>query len=52
MCSTAGSSLQLDTTTDFEERRMIRAALRDLLKKKRGKDLSPEGSARHDSPDT
>lgn len=28
---------QLDGATDFEERRMIRAALRDLLKKKRGK---------------
>lgn len=28
---------QLDSATDFEERRMIRAALRDLLKKKRGK---------------
>lgn len=41
MCSAAGLSLQLDATTDFEERRMIRAALRDLLKKKRGKDLSP-----------
>lgn len=28
---------QLDSATDFEERRMIRAALRDLLKKKSGK---------------
>lgn len=28
--------LQLDKAADFEERRLIRAALRDLLKKKRG----------------
>lgn len=27
---------QLDGAADFEERRLIRAALRDLLKKKRG----------------
>jgi hypothetical protein len=27
----------LDKAVDFDERRMIRAALRDLLKKKRGK---------------
>lgn len=33
-------SLQLDGAADFEERRMIRAALRDLLKKKRGKTLA------------
>lgn len=33
-------SPQLDGAADFEERRMIRAALRDLLKKKRGKTLA------------
>ncbi len=33
---TSGLSYQLDKATDFEERRIIRAALRDLMKKKRG----------------
>lgn len=34
----------LDGTTDFEERRLIRAALRDLLKKKRDKREQERGS--------
>lgn len=32
---------QLDGAADFEERRLIRAALRDLLKKKRGASPCP-----------
>ena len=41
------STLQMDTAADFEERRLIRAALRDLLKKKRGhvSRLLPRGSS-------
>lgn len=31
--------LQLDQTTDFEERRLIRAAMRELRQRKRGKHL-------------
>uniref|UniRef100_A0A3P9MDA8 Smoothelin a n=1 Tax=Oryzias latipes TaxID=8090 RepID=A0A3P9MDA8_ORYLA len=38
----------LDTATDFEERRMIRAALRDLLKKKREKREQERGSRQQD----
>ncbi|XP_073334802.1 smoothelin [Pagrus major] len=38
----------LDSTTDFEERRMIRAALRDLLKKKRDKREQDRGSRQQD----
>ncbi|XP_041816642.1 smoothelin [Chelmon rostratus] len=38
----------LDSTTDFEERRMIRAALRDLLKKKRDKREQERGSRQQD----
>lgn len=32
-------SLQLDQTTDFEERRLIRAAMRELRQRKRGTHL-------------
>uniref|UniRef100_A0A8C5NB17 Smoothelin-like n=2 Tax=Gouania willdenowi TaxID=441366 RepID=A0A8C5NB17_GOUWI len=38
----------LDDTADFEERRMIRAALRDLLKKKRDKREQDRGSRQQD----
>nr|XP_046231331.1 smoothelin [Scatophagus argus] len=38
----------LDKATDFEERRMIRAALRDLLKKKRDKREQERGSRQQD----
>lgn len=38
----------LDNTEDFEERRMIRAALRDLLKKKREKREQDRGSRQQD----
>ncbi|XP_008297012.1 smoothelin isoform X2 [Stegastes partitus] len=38
----------LDNATDFEERRMIRAALRDLLKKKRDKREQDRGSRQQD----
>ncbi|RVE65738.1 hypothetical protein OJAV_G00119520 [Oryzias javanicus] len=38
----------LDTATDFEERRIIRAALRDLLKKKREKREQERGSRQQD----
>ncbi|KAM4528378.1 uncharacterized protein smtna isoform 1-T2 [Odontesthes bonariensis] len=38
----------LDSASDFEERRMIRAALRDLLKKKRDKREQERGSRQHD----
>lgn len=38
----------LDNATDFEERRMIRAALRDLLKKKRDKREQERGSRQQD----
>lgn len=38
----------LDSATDFEERRMIRAALRDLLKKKRDKREQDRGSRQQD----
>ncbi|XP_042364636.1 smoothelin [Plectropomus leopardus] len=38
----------LDNTTDFEERRMLRAALRDLLKKKRDKREQDRGSRQQD----
>lgn len=38
----------LDKTEDFEERRMIRAALRDLLKKKREQRESERGSRQKD----
>ena len=34
------SVFQLDKAVDFEERKMLRAALRELLKSKRGKDYS------------
>lgn len=33
-----GICLQLDQATDFEERKLIRAALRELRQKKRGKE--------------
>lgn len=32
-----GICLQLDQTTDFQERKLIRAALRDLRQRKRGR---------------
>ncbi|XP_045923358.1 smoothelin [Micropterus dolomieu] len=38
----------LDNASDFEERRMIRAALRDLLKKKRDKREQERGSRQQD----
>ncbi|XP_068191087.1 smoothelin-like protein 1 [Antennarius striatus] len=38
----------LDNATDFEERRMIRAALRDLMKKKRDKREQDRGSRQQD----
>ncbi|XP_044031093.1 smoothelin [Siniperca chuatsi] len=38
----------LDNAADFEERRMIRAALRDLLKKKRDKREQERGSRQQD----
>ncbi|XP_061590226.1 smoothelin isoform X2 [Cololabis saira] len=38
----------LDSAADFEERRMIRAALRDLLKKKREKREQERGSRQQD----
>ncbi|CAG5867398.1 unnamed protein product [Menidia menidia] len=38
----------LDSTTDFEERRMIRAALRDLLKRKREKREQERGCRQQD----
>lgn len=38
----------LDNATDFEERRMIRAALRELLKKKRDKREQDRGSRQQD----
>ncbi|XP_023129428.1 smoothelin [Amphiprion ocellaris] len=38
----------LDKATDFEERRLIRAALRDLLKKKRDKREQERGSRQQD----
>ncbi|XP_042252112.1 smoothelin [Thunnus albacares] len=38
----------LDSTVDFEQRRMIRAALRDLLKKKRDKREQERGSRQQD----
>ncbi|KAF0031419.1 hypothetical protein F2P81_015974 [Scophthalmus maximus] len=38
----------LDNATDFDERRMIRAALRDLLKKKRDKREQERGSRQQD----
>ncbi|XP_035524547.1 smoothelin [Morone saxatilis] len=38
----------LDNATDFEERRMLRAALRDLLKKKRDKREQERGSRQQD----
>ncbi|XP_074474273.1 smoothelin-like protein 1 [Sebastes fasciatus] len=38
----------LDNATDFEERRMLRAALRDLLKKKRDKREKDRGSRQQD----
>ncbi|XP_041826095.1 smoothelin [Melanotaenia boesemani] len=38
----------LDSATDFEDRRMIRAALRDLLKKKRDKREQERGSRQLD----
>ncbi|KAM8742806.1 smoothelin [Acanthopagrus schlegelii] len=38
----------LDGATDFEERRMIRAALRDLLKRKRDKREQDRGSRQQD----
>ncbi|XP_040012652.1 smoothelin [Xiphias gladius] len=38
----------LDSAADFEERRMIRAALRDLLKKKRDKREQERGSRQQD----
>ncbi|XP_072227970.1 uncharacterized protein smtna [Leuresthes tenuis] len=38
----------LDSASNFEERRMIRAALRDLLKKKRDKREQERGSRQHD----
>ncbi|TDH02033.1 hypothetical protein EPR50_G00168660 [Perca flavescens] len=38
----------LDKATDFEERRVIRAALRDLLKKKRDKREQDRGSRQQD----
>lgn len=38
----------LDNATEFEERRMIRAALRDLLKKKRDKREQERGSRQQD----
>ncbi|TMS08171.1 Smoothelin-like protein 1 [Larimichthys crocea] len=38
----------LDNTTDYEQRRMIRAALRDLMKKKREKREQERGSRQQD----
>ncbi|KAM9338424.1 smoothelin [Symphorus nematophorus] len=38
----------MDNATDFEERRMLRAALRDLLKKKRDKREQERGSRQQD----
>ncbi|KAM3599614.1 uncharacterized protein V6R79_008485 [Siganus canaliculatus] len=38
----------LDNTTDYEERRLIRSALRDLLKKKRDKREQERGSRQQD----
>lgn len=38
----------LDNTTDYDERRLIRAALRDLLKKKRDKREQERGSRQQD----
>lgn len=34
--------LQLDESKDFEERKMIRAAMRDLRKKKRGNRINKQ----------
>lgn len=34
--------LQLDESKDFEERKMIRAAMRDLRKRKRGKGINEQ----------
>lgn len=36
--------LQLDESKDFEERKMIRAAMRDLRKKKRGNGINKQSS--------